>query len=238
MGPLRVFRDGQELPPQAFKRRKARELLGLLLAQRGQPLSKERLWDLLFPDSDADKAARDLRVAFHALFDVLDPDRPHNHPARWITRRDDLYSLPWVPELGLDWRDYERFLELGEDARSWERALHLVQGELFLDFANCDWALSLREGWRTSYLITATKLAQHYLDQRQTDQCLALAHTILEQERCWEAGYRLLMEAHLREGRPAQATRVYDLCSEVLSQELGVEPGEETENLYAQALKT
>lgn len=243
LGPLKVFRAGVELSAQAFKRRKARELFGLLIAQRGQPLSKERLWDILFPDSDADKAARDLRVAFHALFDVLDPDRPHNHPARWVTRRDDLYSIPWVPELSLDWRDYDRHLEVAEAAgpgpdrvRSWERALQLVHGDLFLDFAGCDWSQSLREGWRTSYLVTATKLAQHYLAENRSDQCLSLAHTILEQERCWEAGYRLLMQAHLREGRAAQATRVYDMCADVLQAELGVEPSEETEELYAQAL--
>ena len=248
LGPLKIYRAGQELPAQAFKRRKARELLGLLLAQRGQPLSKERLWDLLFPDNDADRAARDLRVALHALFDVLDPDRPHNSPARWVTRRDDLYSIPWSPELSLDWRDYEHLLELAESSRGqregadsahhWETALQLVHGELLFDFSGCDWALSLREGWKTSYLVTATKLANYYLEQNNHDQCLALAHTILVQESTWEAGYRLLMEAHLREGRAAQATRVYDLCSEVLQQELGVEPSEDTEALYARALNS
>jgi LuxR family transcriptional regulator, maltose regulon positive regulatory protein len=246
LGPLRIFRQDQEIPQQAFKRRKARELLGILLVQRGQPISKERLWDLMFPDSDAEKAARDLRVAFHALFDVLDPERPHNHPARWVTRRDDLYSLPWSSELSLDWRDYERFLELGspspssntdELARHWEQALQLVRGELLSDFSSFDWSLSLREGWRTSYLVTATRLAQHYLEHKQTDKCLSLAHSILEKERCWEAGYRLLMQAHIQDGRPAQATRVYDLCSELLRQELGVEPSDETEELFATALR-
>jgi LuxR family maltose regulon positive regulatory protein len=97
--------------------------------------------------------------------------------------------------------------------------------------------LSLREGWRTSYLVTATRLAQHYLELKQTDKCLALAHSILEKERCWEAGYRLLMQAHIQDGRSAQATRVYDLCSEILRQELGVEPSDETEELFATALR-
>lgn len=237
LGPLRIYRDGQEVPPQAFKRRKARELLGILLAQRGQPISKERLWDLLFPDLDADRAARDLRVVLHALFDVLDPQRPHNHPARWVSRRDDYYSLPWSPELSLDWQDFEKFLALGDSPRNLEQALQLVQGELLADFANSDWAQPLRESWRNSYLLSATRLAQSLLQSNQSERCLALAHSILEYERCWEDGYRLLMQAHLQQGRAAQATLVYDLCREVLQQELGVEPSQQTEELYAKALE-
>jgi DNA-binding SARP family transcriptional activator len=40
----------------------------------------------------------------------------------------------------------------------------------------------------------------------------------------------------LAQGRLAQAARVYDQCRQALQEELGVEPSEATEILYAQAL--
>ena len=44
------------------------------------------------------------------------------------------------------------------------------------------------------------------------------------------------MRSHLSQGRLAQAARVYDQCRQALEEDLGVEPGETTEELYAQAL--
>lgn len=184
--------------------------------------------------------------SLHALFDVLDPNRPHNHPARWVTRDEESYRLPWSKELSLDWRDYERFLEMGSptpSANADDLARQLGTGsaagsrELLSDFSSFDWSLSLREGWRTSYLVTATRLAQHYLEGKRTDKSWLWLTRFWKKERCWEAGYGLLDEAHIQDGRSTQATRVYDLCSGILRQELGVEPSDETEELFATALR-
>ncbi|MBS2037844.1 hypothetical protein JST97_22860 [bacterium] len=243
LGPIQVFRDGQEVPHKLWKRKKAKELLGILLSLRGGFISKERLWDLLFPESTPQAAARDLRVLLHALFEVLDPDRPHNATARCVVRRDDHYALPWTEELTLDLVEFERFVELGGQATEpeaaahlWQRALDLVRGDYLQEFPYADWAAASRERWKQQYLETASRLAAYFWSQQRGEQVVQIAHLMLQRDRCWEEGYQWLMRSHLQQGRLAQAARVYDQCRQALEEDLGVEPSEATEELYAQAL--
>ena len=243
LGPIQVFRDGQEVPHKLWKRKKAKELLGILLSLRGGFISKERLWDLLFPESTPQAAARDLRVLLHALFEVLDPDRPHNATARCVVRRDDHYALPWTEELTLDLVEFERFVELGgqageaeEAAHLFQRALDLVRGDYLQEFPYADWASASRERWKQQYLETASRLAAHFWEQQRVEQVVQIAHLMLQRDRCWEEGYQLLMRTHLQQNRLAQAARVYDQCRQALEEDLGVEPSETTEELYARAL--
>jgi LuxR family transcriptional regulator, maltose regulon positive regulatory protein len=243
LGPIQVFRGGEEVPHKLWKRKKAKELLGILLSLRGGFISKERLWDLLFPESSPQAAARDLRVLLHALFEVLDPDRPHNAPARCVIRRDDHYSLPWNEELQLDLTEFERFVELGyqaddpeEASHLWRRALDLVRGDYLQEFPYADWAAASRERWKQQYLETASRVAKHYLKLDEWESVSQIAHLMLQRDRCWEEGYQLLMRVHLQHGRFAQAARVYDQCRQALQEDLGVEPSEATEELYARAL--
>ena len=243
LGPIQVWRDGVEVPHKLWKRKKAKELLAILLSLRGGFVSKERLWDLLFPESTPQAAARDLRVLLHALFEVLDPDRPHNATARCVVRRDDHYALPWTDELGLDLIEFERFVELGQQSQDpqeaaplLQRALDLVRGDYLQEYPYADWAAASRERWKQQYLDTASRLAGYFSQQQRPEQVTEIAHLMLQRDRCWEEGYQWLMRTHLDQGRLAQAARVYDQCRQALEEDLGVEPNEATEELYARAL--
>jgi LuxR family maltose regulon positive regulatory protein len=216
------------VPQKAWKRKKARELLGLLISLRGAFVSKEQLWDILFPESSPESAGRDLRVVLHSLFEVLDPERPHNSPARCIERKDDLYCLPWSA-ISLDLADFEAGLE----QQVLQRSVDLVRGDYLEDFAYSDWAEVPRQRWREQYLQAADRLARQLLEAGNSEAALEVVHQMLQRDRCWEEAYRLRMEIHLAEGRTAQAAQVYDLCRETLKQELGVEPGGATEALLA-----
>ncbi len=243
LGPLQVFRKGEEVPHSQWKRKKARELLGILLSLRGGLVAKERLWDQLFPESSPQAAARDLRVLLHALFEVLDPERPHNAPARYVVRRDDHYGLPWAENWSLDLADFEHFLGLAQQASDpeeslslYQKALDLVRGDYLQEFPYADWAAAPRERWKQQYFEACGRVADFHLQRRQWESVSQVAHLMLQRDRCWEQGYQLLMQVHLEQGRPAQAARVYDQCRQALEEDLGVEPSEVTEELYAQAL--
>jgi len=235
LGPLRVWRDGVEIEAKAFKRRKARELLAYLLHVRGGFASKDQLCERLFPDSTPKAAVRDLRVALHALFEVLDPERPHNATARNLQRREDLYALPWEG-ISVDVADFETAVERGDSVEVWQRALSLYRGEYLEDFPYSEWAQDRRAQLRTLYLTTAERVGRLHLEAGREEASLTLAHDILSRDRAWEGGYQLLMRCHLAAGRASQAARAYDQCVEALREELGVEPSEGTEELYARSL--
>jgi peptide/nickel transport system substrate-binding protein len=52
-----------------------------------------------------------------------------------------------------------------------------------------------------------------------------------------ESGYRRLMQAHVAAGNRAEALRVYDRCRRLLSEELGAYPSPETEAIFRDLLK-
>ena len=67
LGPLRVSVAGSHVAPEAWKRRRAPEIFAYLVSNRGQGVTRERLVDLYWPDSDADAAHDSLRVTITAI---------------------------------------------------------------------------------------------------------------------------------------------------------------------------
>jgi pentatricopeptide repeat protein len=53
-----------------------------------------------------------------------------------------------------------------------------------------------------------------------------------------ESTYRMLMRAHAAAGNRAEALRVYQRCGDLLAEELGVCPSQETETLYLKLLRS
>lgn len=236
-GPMRVFRDGEELEGRHFKRRKARELLALFLSQPNQPCRRDQLMETLWPDSDPKAAARDFRVALHALSQALDPDRPKNTIARFIERREEVYTFVLDGEIHYDVAEFERLIDTGAQSPDpmpfWRRAISLYHGDFLEDYAYEDWPVALREKLRLQYLETAERVVEGYLDEGETDKAVELAHTMISHDRCWEEAYRLLLRAYLDTDRATLAARVYRQCVDALEDELGVPPSEETEALAA-----
>ena len=66
------------MPATAWQSRKARDMLRMLVARRGQPVAREELTDLLWgpvAPAERDKVNHRLSVALSTLRAVLDPDR-------------------------------------------------------------------------------------------------------------------------------------------------------------------
>ncbi len=67
LGGFRIHVRGEPLPPQAWKRRKARDILALLVSLRGTSVPRSRLTDLFWADAEADAAHDNLRVTISAI---------------------------------------------------------------------------------------------------------------------------------------------------------------------------
>jgi ATP/maltotriose-dependent transcriptional regulator MalT/DNA-binding SARP family transcriptional activator len=67
LGGLRVFVGSDPLPPDAWKRRKARDIFAYLVSLRGRGVPRARLIDLYWPETDADAAHDNLRVTISAI---------------------------------------------------------------------------------------------------------------------------------------------------------------------------
>ncbi len=198
--------------------------MGLLayLAVRRAPQTRDHLLGLLWPESAPDAARKNLRNTLWALRRQLGEDAIDTAGDRVAVA-----SPVWV-----DVVEFERAAGSPSPA-----ALDLYRGP-FLDGVHVAdapdfemWLTAERNRLLQLYLRT---IALHIHAQRAAGNwqgVIDLAHRALAQDNLQEIMHRALMEAYARLGQRPQALRQFDVLSETLARELGVEPLPETESL-------
>ncbi len=136
LGGFAAVRDGQPVPREAWRLRKARELVKLLALAPGQRLHREQAMDVLWGERDPAAAANNLNQVVHVARGALGPET--------IEARDGLLRL----EAEVDVDAFER---AAADARrvgassAYRAALSLYGGELLPENRYDDWAQERRQ---------------------------------------------------------------------------------------------
>jgi len=115
-------------------------------------------------------------------------------------------------------------------ARNPACALHT--GPFLTEDLYADWSLIQREQLTQMYLTMCRALSLHALDRGNFEEVLTWSTMMLQENRCDEAAYRLLMRAYMATGRRAEALRLYQRCAQTLETELGIHPAPETTILF------
>ncbi|MDI1462428.1 BTAD domain-containing putative transcriptional regulator [Catellatospora sp. KI3] len=234
LGPLTVHVDGH---PVAVPGLLQRRLLAVLLSRVGQPVSAQRLADLIWDGEPPLSHRKTLQVYVHRLRRTL-ADRIEHGPAgyRIVATPEELDRLRFsaLAAQARAARDEGRVLAADELLR---QALALWRGEPYADVRLDD---VLADDVR--------QLTEEYLQVREDSLWLALdlgRHTVvaaelaaLTQAHPYREGLRaLLMLALHRGGRPAEALRVYHDTAELLAEQLGTDPGATLRTLHAALLR-
>lgn len=221
------------VPARDLGSRKGRTLLKVLALADHQPVSVDRIADVLWGGEQPSRPAEQVGVLVSRLRGVLGADR--------IIRSDAGYAL------ATDWLDVSELRELTAVA-----ARALAEGRVGAARAAADAALGLagdllpdEDGeWvlaeRTAVKATVTQLHRVAVDAAAAagdhGAAAALAEQALARDPYDEAVLRTLMAAHLAAGRPASALTAYARVRAHLGDDLGVPPTSETEAMYGRAL--
>ena len=247
LGQFNVWRGAEWVSPKEWQRKTARQLLQLLLARRQEVLDRDQIIDLLWPELDPENGRRNLKIAFNALCQALEPERPPRAPSAFVLRDGTLYGLRPEADLWLDVVGFEQAVEEGDRLlnsnraqaiQAYRQAITLHQGEFLSECRYEEWCSEERERLIALYLRSADRLAQALADEGLWEETIHVCQTILAQDNCWEQAYRLMMTAYGELGNRAQALRTYHRCVDYLQKELGVEPTAVTIDLYNQLLTT
>lgn len=125
-------------------------------------------------------------------------------------------------------------------AEQLRRTVDLYQGDFLAGFYVRDaplfeeWQLTQRAHLRESALNALHKLTAHLAWQRDYETGLTYGRRLLALEPWHEPAHRQLMQLYAQTGQHAAALRQYDLCRQLLEEELGVVPTAETTALYEQ----
>ncbi len=209
--------------------RRPLELLAALIALGGRDVPKSQLGELLWPDTEADKA-------HHALDNLI-------YRLRKLLGNDSLMLSASLISLNatLCWIDTWALEALAEDRATGSgphHTAHLVQnlyGGSFLIGEESYWALPARERLRALFILLVTQMTDRLIEERERVAAVELLEWAIGREPLSESLYLLLMQCNADDGRPVDASRVYQRCRQAMALHLGVEPGEAI-RAYARSL--
>lgn len=239
LGTFRVYQNNQ--PIKKWCGNKAKSIFKYLVVHRGQPIHREALMELLWPDVEPESARRNLYQAIYSLRKTLQTDDPEfSH----ILFEDNQYRLN--PEMKL-WVDSEAFQaaykagqqleqagQLPEAISEYQVAESLYQGKFLAEDIYEDWPTIQREHLKLAHLDILNRLSQHYFEQGEIMMSITFCQKLLAEDDCREDAHRRLMRCYLHQGQRHLALRQYHLCVEALDQELDVPPMPATTELYRQ----
>jgi ATP/maltotriose-dependent transcriptional regulator MalT/DNA-binding SARP family transcriptional activator len=243
LGQFRVWRGIEEI--RIWGREKARQLLQLLLTKRSAWLQRDQIIEYLWPDASPDAATSQFKVTLNALMTALEPNRPPHAPSFYIKRNGAAYRfLPPAESVQIDLETFEQLLDQADQAcetrrriELYQSALALYNGDYLSDSLYEDWLSSARERLLQRYLSSAHAVAELLLEHGQTAGAIRWGELVLARDACWEATYRLLMCAYVRQDNRLQAIRTYERCVRLLDAELGIAPLPETTRIIEALLK-
>lgn len=232
LGSFAVLQNNQ--PVRAFRTQKTRAALAYLTCHAGQPISRDTLAGLFWPDAAHRRAAHNLRQTLTFLRQAFSGNTPLH-----ITRQDVTFSPP--DDCLVDVIAFQQTLDAGKgDRAAWETAVALYRGPL-LDgfFINGapefeTWLLLRREQLQAGVLTLLARLADWRLARGEYRQAQSWLRQALALEPWQESTHRDLMRALALAGQTAAALEQYRQCRRALQEGLGVDPLPETEALYRQ----
>jgi predicted ATPase/DNA-binding SARP family transcriptional activator len=228
LGSYNIYLDN--VPLIALKTKKGQALLSYL-AVTGKEHFRSSLSGLLWPDIPEKNARANLRKTLSRL-------KPHLYSHLKVTR--ETIALRRDADFYLDVREFESGVAPGAEISQVQSAVSIYQGD-FLDGFELpdatlfdDWVLAQRVRLRDMAINALQRLTTYFGDVGDYETAVDYARSVLTIEPWHEDTHRELMRLLALRGQRSAALKQYERFRELLSEELGIEPGEDIFVLYQQ----
>lgn len=241
LGPMRAWRNGEDVPLGPPKQR---AVLGLLASRVNDVVGFEEIIDAVWGSAVPQTAANGVHTYVAGLRRVLEPGRSRRESGEVLVSTGGGYALFMEP----DAIDSERFLRHQTRARrlladgnaasaveAFDAALALWRGEAYANVPG-PFAMVERARLQELRLTAVEEWAGLMLALGRHAEAVATISDAVTKEPLREKLRWLLMLALYRCGRQAHALGVYRKTRQLLNEELGIEPGIELRNLHKQIL--
>jgi DNA-binding SARP family transcriptional activator/pimeloyl-ACP methyl ester carboxylesterase len=239
LGPLELELCGSRVGPRDLGGVKAKQLLEVLLLERGRTVTKDRIADALWGERLPKRVGPTIETYVSVLRTRLDAEPGLGR--RLVVTESGGYRLA-AEEVDADVDRYEALLRHAagsETARrtALEEAVSLGRLEFLADEPYADWIGPTRAHYRERQLQALVELAETCLELGDHHAALEAAAEALVLEPTRERACRAAMLAHDAAGDRAAALRVYERCRRALADELGVPPAPQTTQLHTAILR-
>jgi two-component system LytT family response regulator len=217
---------------------KAGDLFAYFITFRDSPVPRDRVLEALWPKVAPERSSAAFHSALYKMRQMLRGGRP----GKFVRSKSGEYHL----EKELFAIDADEFTTLYAHCtrhvhesmahcescvERLERALDLYRGD-YLGNLYYDWALDEQRHLQAMYLDALKVLAEHHTDRGEYETAIAYYQQMLENDPLIEDVHRRVMRHYHRLGDRNQMIRQYRRLTEILADELDVEPMLETQELY------
>ena len=231
LGGFAVERDGVPVAAPDWQSRKARDLLKILIARRGRPVTRDALIDLLWADEDPAKAGSRLSVTLSTLRSVLDPAKRFD--AEHFLANDRAAAWLRLEHVAVDVEAFLAHARAGLDALAeghaevagsmLTKAEAAYAGDFLEEDPYEDWAVVLREEARATYVAVAMALADRAAAAGDHDGAARYLLRVLSRDSYDERAHLQLVGALSAAGRHGEARRMYRAYCDRMA-DIDVEP--------------
>ena len=240
-GKFRVFSGGNEVHDKLWKTRKSKYIFAFLANQAGKDVGDEKIMDTFWPDHPPEKARQSLYAALSHMRKALEAGGEPGENERVVLARKGFYKFnderPWF----FDVSEFERLydsaqskIKLGKEddaINDFQKAEAIYQGP-FMEGYYADWAVYLKENLELKFVEILEVMMDHFFDKNRYEVATEYANRLLEIDNCHQEAHICLMTSFVKQGKPAQAIRQYQSCSQVFKDELNLSPPSEMAEMY------
>lgn len=225
----------------AFNVTKTRTLLQLLVLNRGREMSRERLMEALWPESEPKRAKKNFYSTWSQLRGSLSLDGECPYLVR--TRNGCRIDRYLVTSDVIDFDKVCRALLFeSPEAEDWERLYLLVSNEYGEDLLSCETGSDaideMREAFRTQLVDGIIAAAGRLVRAGEARGALWFAREAMRRDPKREDVHIALMEAQILSGQRGEALDTYFACRRFLSEHLGIDPSLRLVQLYRSVIES
>jgi two-component SAPR family response regulator len=234
-GEFEVYSDSSVEPLQ-WRTSKSKELMAYFFQNRGTPISKWKLCEVLWSGDDRDKVDVQLHTTIYKMKKTLknakiDIDVKYSNHAYIMTIKD-VYS------------DVEEFKVLvnnkininDNNIKQYEKAISLYKNNYFEE-NDYIWSLDLKEVYLQKFIKISEELADFYIKNRDYDKAIILLRKALKISPLEECLHELLLQIYIIKQDRTTFIKHYKLLTNLFSEELGIELDINLKNMYKKAIK-
>lgn len=239
LGRFAVRINDKPLKFDGKSKKKPLELLKALIAFGGRAVSEDRLAEALWPDAEADAAARALTTTLHRLRKLIGEATIERQEGRLTLDARRCWVDAWSFErLLATLETTSRSQNSADIPQLTDRLMTLYRGAFLQDDVDHPWVLSARERLQGKLLRLLESVGTTHARAQRHDEARRCFEKALEIDPLAEGFYRGLMQINLAAGRHAEARAVYRRCRKMLLLHFNCAPSAEIEVLAGQIQKT
>jgi two-component SAPR family response regulator len=238
-GDFQVTFRGQKVGEPGWLSTKAGDLFAYFITFRDGTLPKDRVLEALWPEMRPDRSSGAFHTALYKMRHMLRVDGEQD---KFVQAHGGEYAL----EKEHFWIDADEFSRLMTEcsrhshpalerceacAARLQRAVALYQGD-YLQNLYYDWVLDEQRHLQEEYLDALQVLAAHRAGRGDYETALAYGRQVLVKDPLLEEVHCQMMRYYGQLGDRSGLVRQHQQFSTVLADELGIEPMQETQQLY------